>query len=215
MRIGLLLALSLSTTVAFAAPGQKGGAKQIAQQTGSKKYVTVKGSDGAAWVDRSKLPKNARDRILVLRQAMEHEITGEQDFKGDADTPAFEIVSHGPELREVTRGNGALSLVAAEHKAAVYKVKSSELTGGKLKTTLLLPVSGHVGLAEAQKYAKQNVFEVKVNGKLTRIPARGFVTEQDMDLELKPGRNVITAEPYTNALGGYVEGRTIYIDVEP
>lgn len=209
MRLALVFALCASPLAAPYAHAAPTAAAQPAQR-----YSTVKGTDGAHWVDRSKLPSNKADRIAVLKQAMEHEITGAHAFHGDADTPAFEIVSHGPRLVEETRGNGTLSLVASEHDAAVYSVKASELQNGVLKTTLLLPVSGHVGLSQAQHYARTNVFEVKVNGVLTKVPARGFVTEQEMSLALKPGRNTITAEPYTNALGGYEEGRTIYIDVK-
>jgi hypothetical protein len=171
--------------------------------------------NGATWVDRSKLPRTARERIQVLHEAMEHELIGAQDWKEGSNTPAFEIVSHGPALREETRANGTLSLVAAEHKAAVYKLKAADLQNGRLKTTFLLPLAGYVGLSEAQRYQRPNLFDIRVNGRLTRVPARGFVTDQELELELAPGRNMITAEPYTNALGGYVEGRTVYIDVEP
>ena len=207
-RAAAVLALSL-----FTAPLVGHAAQSAAQQTASQRYTTVT-SGSATWVDRSTLPKTAKDRIAVLKVAMEDEITGKNAFKGDNDTPAFEIVSHGAELREVTKGGGKLSRVAASGDAAVYKVKAKDLVGGKLKTTILLPVSGHVGLADAVRYAKTNVFEIKVNGKLTKVPARGFVTDKVMELALKPGRNKITAEPYTGALMGYEEGRTIYIDVE-
>lgn len=207
--VGSFLAVSLFTApVAFASPASKAQAQSAKSASG---YQVRRGPDNKNWLDRTLLPKTGAARIAVLKQAMEHEITGHANFSG-ADTPAFEIVSHGAPLQEQLHAN-TVSLASA-HQTPVMTVKASDLVGGKLKTTFLLPVSGHVGLSEAQRYAKTNVFEIMVNGKLTKVPAQGFVTAKEMELTLKPGRNTITAEPYTGALGGYAEGRTIIIDVQ-
>jgi len=204
------LALSIFTApAAFAAPVTKAVAVQAVHSSVTA-YHLRRGPDNKHWVDRTLLPPTGTPRVAALKLAMEHEITGHANFTG-ADTPAFELISHGAAFTETLHGNKISP--AAAHQTPSISLRASELAGGKLKATFLLPVSGHVGLAEARRYARSNVFEIRVNGRLTKVPARGFVTDHAMELSLKPGRNTITVEPYTSSLGGYVEGRTLHVDV--
>jgi hypothetical protein len=224
------IALSLFTTygLAHAAGGQRQSSqpKQSAQQsaagfrqssaTGQRLYVVSKG-----WVVRTSLPANgpatAAERIRVLKQSMEDEIEGVGHFKGDADTPAFEIVSHNANLKQIAEAGYGSDNAKGNGGVARYQVKASELKGGKLDMTVLLPVSGHVGLSNAQDYAKTNVFRLQVNGgSWESIPAKGkYVTEIKRSVALKPGLNTFMMEPYSGGFGGYSQGRTVEIEVIP
>jgi hypothetical protein len=219
------IALSLCTTfaggLAHAGRGQQAqqgrNAFRLSATTGSRLYAV----NGKGWVVRSSLPANgpatAADRIKALRQSMEDEIEGAGHFKGDADTPAFEIVAHNATLQQTSEaGYGSAN---ANHNGGVarYQVKASDLKGGKLDMTVMLPVSGHVGLSNAQDYAKTNFFRLQVNGgKWESISAKGtYVTEIKRSVALKPGLNTFMMEPYAGGFGGYSQGRTVEIEVVP
>src|SRR5688572_8421349 len=166
------IALSLFTTygLAHAAGGQRQAAqqKQPSQQSASGFRLSSSNGqrlyavNGKGWVVRASLPANgpatAAKRIAALKQSMEDEIEGVGHFKGDADTPAFEIVSHNANLKQIAEAGYGSDNAKGNGGVARYQVKASELKGGKLDMTVLLPVSGHVGLNNAQDYAKTNVF---------------------------------------------------------
>jgi hypothetical protein len=140
---------------------------------------------GYVWVDRSSLPghgQQAKQRIAALTQAMEDEITGHQGFSGHADTPAFEVVSHHADLVQTAEAGYGGGNAGQNGGIAAYAVKQSDLKPGNvLETTLLLPVSGHVGLSNAKSYASTNVFRVSVNGGAWQeVRAQGkYVTAKD------------------------------------
>ncbi len=217
--------LVLSVCIAAGGIAQaNGSAKQQTQSasgfrassaTGARKYsVNAKG-----WVVRNALPANsgktAAQRIAVLKESMEDEIEGGGHFKGENDTPAFEIVSHGPTLHQVAEAGYAGENEHQNGGVARYQVKAAELTGGKLDVSVLLPVSGHVGISSAQNYANTNVFRLQHNGGAWEsVPAKGaYVTEVKRSLTLKPGVNTIMMEPYAGGFGGYSQGRTVEIEV--
>ena len=88
---------------------------------------------------------------------------------------------------------------------------------GILKGTLLLPVSAHNGLVNANNWAKVDKYRVVVadeNGRQTGTivvdaPSRGPVTVQEMEIQLVPGKVVQVQYARNGSLGvaGYAEGR--------
>jgi hypothetical protein len=218
------IALSLCTIVGGGLVHAAGSAQQQQQGASAFRMSPAAGSrlysvNGKGWVVRSSLPANgpatAAARIKALRQSMEDEIEGVGHFKGDADTPAFEIVAHNAALKQVHEAGYGSDNAKGNGGVARYQVKASDLKGGKLDMTVMLPVSGHVGLSNAQDYAKTNVFRLQVNGgKWESIPSKGkYVTEIKRSVSLKPGVNTFMMEPYSGGFGGYSQGRTVEIEV--
>ncbi len=214
MRATLLAGLALSFVTALSAPALATGFRQSPAQ-GARLYKVTNN-----WVVRASLPGHqaqAAQRIAALKQSMEDEIEGVGHFQNDADTPAFEVVAHNANLHQIAEaGYGGAN---SKHNGGVarYQVKAGDLKGGALDLTVLLPVSGHVGLSSAQQYAKSNVFRLQVNGgKWENVAAKGqYITEKALQLKLNPGLNTIMMEPYAGGFGGYTQGRTVEIELVP
>jgi hypothetical protein len=140
---------------------------------------------------------------------MTDEILGQGAFKSHADTPALELIAHHGALTQTLE-------VDEYRQGARYEIAATDLNGGKLKATLLLPVSGHVGLAQANQYKNTNVYNLVLNGRsLGKVSAKDYVTEHKLELSLKPGRNLVEFWPDgSGGVGGYKGGRQIEIDVK-
>jgi hypothetical protein len=220
MRKSLVGGLALFLCTAFSGLAGANGFRHSAPAQGAQALYKVR-RDHYVWVDRTSLPGHgakAAERIKALKQSMEDEIEGTGHFVKEEDTPAFEIVSHGAHLKQVSEAGYGSDNNGTNKGVARYQVKASELgPGHTLDVTKLLPVSGHVGLSNAQTYAKTNVFRTKINdGAWENVPASGkYVTEKRVTLTLKPGMNKIMMEPYAGGHGGYDQGRTIEIEVVP
>lgn len=128
-------------------------------------------------------------------------------------TPPVEIVGSSPGAR-LTQTR---TPIYKKGQTAAFDV--SGVPDGHLSLTALLPVSGHVGFAEAQRYAQSNVYNIKITHPdgsvetLARVKATGFVTEAPIDLKLKPGKTIIQAWADGSAgVGGYRAGREIELN---
>lgn len=87
---------------------------------------------------------------------------------------------------------------------------------GTMDLVALLPVSGHVGLAEAKQYAASNQYNITIthadgtNQQVGKTTSTGFVTEKQIGLKLKPGTTRIEFWADGSAgVGGYTAGRRI------
>jgi hypothetical protein len=104
-----------------------------------------------------------------------------------------------------------------QNRTAKFRV-SGLGKSGSLDLVALLPVSGHVGLPNAQKWAKSNKYNVVITHAdgtrqtLPKVSSTGFVTMTGMNLKLKKGKTVIQAWADGSAgVGGYKAGREVEI----
>jgi hypothetical protein len=94
------------------------------------------------------------------------------------------------------------------------------LRGGSFPVTALLPVSGHVGQAEAAQYARSNVYNVEVEyadgtTETMTVNATGYVTEKTLDLKLKKGTNYVRFHAEgSGGVGGFRSGREIELEYD-
>ena len=161
------------------------------------------------YVVRTQLPSAPHDRLKVLKAAMTDEILGRGNFQNGGDTPAFELISHGVPMRQTKE-------VDEYTQGARYEIDQAHLSAGSMQATLLLPVSGHVGRAEAKRYRRTNQYNLVLNGStLAKVAANDYVTELPVTLSLQPGRNLIEFWPDgSGGVGGFQGGREIEIDVK-
>jgi hypothetical protein len=156
---------------------------------------------------RGGLSGRVAQQVQQVRREMEKTIRDEQA------TPPFEVVAkqQGVRLRE-TR--------ASDYHAGIWqRVRvDGTLAGGKLDLVALLPVSGHVGWANAQSYARSNQYNVTFEAAggqevaLPRVSSTGLVTQTHLSLALKPGSNFVRFWADGSArVGGFPSGRTIEI----
>ncbi|MES2963197.1 MAG: hypothetical protein V4760_04845 [Bdellovibrionota bacterium] len=92
---------------------------------------------------------------------------------------------------------------------------------GVLKGTLLLPVSGHTGLDNANKWAKTDLYKVVIadaqgreTGKIVvNAPSKGVITIQELEVQMVPGQAIQIQYARNGSLGvgGYAEGRVYEI----
>ena len=95
---------------------------------------------------------------------------------------------------------------------------------GLLKGTLLLPVSGHTGIPNAERWAKSDTYRLYVvdsTGKEVAViasaaPSRGVITAQEVAIQMTPNTlyRLLYFRSGSGGPGGYPDGRTydIYWD---
>ncbi len=169
--------------------------------------------------------------VDALSTHMQDEVLGTGIFKvmGQGDIPAIDLV---PAL-----GSTTLSVIQNHWQnrdgfedyegPAAYKV-SAMPKDKMLDLTLLCPVSGHCGAADAKAWAgldptrlsERNTFNVRItladgsSQTLSGLEANGYVTPVALSLPLAPGKITIEYWPdRSGGVGGYPEGRTLEIFV--
>lgn len=147
----------------------------------------------------------ARGTVQAYKSSMESSIMAKA-------TPPFALVPSGGATMTQTR-----SAHYKENRTAAFNVSGAK--GGKLSLTALLPVSGHVGVSQAQGYAKSNQYNLVIkhgDGSVERLPkvkSTGLVTEKPLNLQLKPGKTTIQFWADGSAgVGGYKAGREIELN---
>jgi hypothetical protein len=99
------------------------------------------------------------------------------------------------------------------HKAGILDVTGLGASG-KLRVVMLLPVSGHVS-GQAATYAKTNRYNITLSDDqgtqlfaAPKVASTGYVTPHELDLKLRPGKNILDFWPDgSGGAGGYIEGR--------
>ncbi len=146
-----------------------------------------------------------RQEIAAYSQMMEGSI-----FQNA--TPPFALIhmNDGARVRQTRQSSYKHGITA--------RFEVSGLAGGSFPVTALLPVSGHVGQAEAARYARTNVYSVEIEyadgtSETMRVNATGYVTEKLLDLKLKKGTNYVRFYPEgSGGVGGFRSGREIELE---
>ncbi len=150
----------------------------------------------------------ARQEIAAYSQMMEGSIF--QDA-----TPPFALIhmNAGARVRQTRQSSYKQGITARFEVSGLG-------SGGAFPVTALLPVSGHVGQAEAARYARTNVYSVEVEyadgtSETMRVNATGYVTEKLLDLKLKKGTNYVRFYPEgSGGVGGFRSGREIELEYD-
>jgi hypothetical protein len=156
---------------------------------------------------RGSLRPQARREVAATSQMMQGSI-----FQNA--TPPFALVhmAEGTAMRQVRQSNYKKGITA--------RFEVSGLAGGSFPVTALLPVSGHVGQAEAARYARTNVYNLEIEyadgtSETMQVNATGFVTEKALDLKLKKGTNYVRFWAEGSAgVGGFRSGREIELEYD-
>jgi hypothetical protein len=108
-----------------------------------------------------------------------------------------------------------------DYGTGIYpKIKVSGLgSSGKLPLTLLLPVSGHTGAANARKWAKSDTYDIVMNSSsgsthlASNKKSLGVVTVQEIIVSLKKNETVTIMYDRSGSAGpgGFSEGRYLEI----
>ena len=149
----------------------------------------------------------ARGEIAAYAQMMEGSILGNA-------TPPFALIhmNAGARVRQTRQSSYKQGITA--------RFAVSGLAGGSFPVTALLPVSGHVGQAEAARYARTNVYSVEIEyadgtSETLRVNSTGLVTEKLLDLKLKKGTNYVRFHPEgSGGVGGFRSGREIELEYD-
>lgn len=149
----------------------------------------------------------ARQEVAAYSQMMEGSI-----FQNA--TPPFALIhmNAGARVRQTRQSSYKQGITA--------RFEVSGLAGGSFPVTALLPVSGHVGQAEAARYARTNVYSVEIEyadgtSETMRVNATGYVTEKLLDLKLKKGTNFVRFYPEgSGGVGGFRSGREIELEYD-
>lgn len=144
----------------------------------------------------------ARHEIAAYGQMMEGSI-----FQNA--TPPFALI-------HMTDGHSVRQTRQSSYKQGITaRFEVGNLRGGSFPVTALLPVSGHVGQAEAARYARSNVYNVEIEyadgtTETLRVNSTGYVTEKLLDLRLQKGTNYVRFYPEgSGGVGGFRSGREI------
>lgn len=149
----------------------------------------------------------ARGEIDAYAQMMEGSILGNA-------TPPFTLIhmNAGARVRQTRQ--------SSYKQGTTARFAVSGLAGGSFPVTALLPVSGHVGQAEAARYARTNVYSVEIEyadgtSETLRVNSTGLVTEKLLDLKLKKGTNYVRFHPEgSGGVGGFRSGREIELEYD-
>lgn len=179
------------------------GPFQRGQGSGSQRL----GSQAAAQRARTGVRPEARQEIAAYAQMMEGSIYQNA-------TPPFALIhmNAGATVRQTRQ--------SSYKKGITARFEVSGLAGGSFPVTALLPVSGHVGQAEAARYARTNVYSVEIEyadgtTETMRVNSTGYVTEKLLDLKLKKGTNYVRFSPEGSAgVGGFRSGREIELEYD-
>ena len=129
--------------------------------------------------------------------------------KAHSDTPPMELVPEdGVKATYVDRYDGG--------DPEITHVKVSGLgSKGVLRATMLMPVSGHTGVKNAEAWAKTDTYSI-LQGQTAiakNVKSLDLVTKHEIEITLKKGANEIFYERSgSGGVGGYAEGRTIVVD---
>jgi hypothetical protein len=170
------------------------GSQQLGRQAASQRV-------------RTGLRPEARQEIAANAQMMEGSIY-------QSATPPFALVhmDAGATVRQTRQSN--------YKKGVTARFEVTGLQGGAFPVTALLPVSGHVGPAEAARYARTNVYSGEIEyadgtTETMRVNATGYVTEKLLDLKLKKGTNYVRFAPEgSGGVGGFRSGREIELEYD-
>lgn len=173
----------------------RGGSQQLGRQAASQSGP------------RTGARPEARREIAAYAQMMEGSIYQNA-------TPPFSLVhmNAGATIRQTRQSSYKQGITA--------RFEVTGLRGGTFPVTALLPVSGHVGQAEAARYARTNVYNVEVEyadgtTETMRVNSTGYVTEKQLDLKLKKGTNFVRFYPEgSGGVGGFRSGREIELEYD-
>ncbi|MES2966149.1 MAG: hypothetical protein V4760_19880 [Bdellovibrionota bacterium] len=170
---------------------------------------------------------SAREADIMSRQKWQLSMI-DGTMLGHGDTPPMSFVAaKGEAALEVVRSNGL------HGKFTRFEVKTSA-ANPSVKGTLLLPVSGHVGLESATDWAKTDTFtivaQVGQGPKGDQFPSLSggtvlakdvksldFVTKLEIEIPLSTNQQVrlLYYRSGSGGPGGYMEGRVMYFSVAP
>lgn len=183
------------------------GAEQGTELTEWRKAFMHPNSDQSASASFAKTTP-ARENLIKARvQSMINYIWV------DGDIPDMEFV---PE-----EGVTSESLRAANYNTgAIPQVMISGVgPSGKLRMTLLLPVSGHNGWSNAARWSKTDTYKVWFQGAgasqptaiITGAKSLDFITTHEVEIQLDPNQvvRVLYARDGSAGVGGFASGRTI------
>jgi len=220
MRLGRLGTIVISGTL-LSGSAFAGGQKQQQQRTNAPPAAKANGqtsqklSPGVTKIVIQHAT-DAQQRIKELKADMLDDIHGRGDYakRGHGDTPLLEPVTMNASLLKTRRAAVEINEHNIGGPHAIYEV-SAVPANGDVTVKLLIPVSGHVGLASAKKYAKTNKYDVSIedeNGKTIQsmvVNATGMITEQDVTLPFGKGKRfqVSFAPRGSGGVSGYSSGR--------
>jgi hypothetical protein len=142
-----------------------------------------------------------------------------QEIDGYAQLMVGSILSHATPpfaLVHMTAGHRVRRARQSSYRKGITaRFEVGGLRGGSFPVTALLPVSGHVGQAEAARGARTNVYSVEIEyadgtRETMRVNATGLVTDALLDLKLEKGTNYVRFHPEgSGGVGGFRSGREI------
>lgn len=159
--------------------------------------------------------------VMKTNQAREKEIRKNQlamvkDIKNDT-TPGIELVEEVGSSYYYSSKNSPFG-----SGSSINHVIFDKTSGGEVRFTLLLPVSGHTGIQNAKAWAKTDTYKIWIQTTsnkryvLASGNSKDLVTYQDIKIPLKKGESVRLTYDRSGSAGpgGFPEGRTIDISVE-
>lgn len=184
-----------------------------------KTLIAVAGDTDAHWRNNITHPtatniswKSDSAREQDIKNQMKHQ-TDEHNgvFAGHPDTPPMVVVPVKGTVIRFTKD-------WEEYKNMQAEVTGTTVQDGILRATILLPVSGHTGLANARNWAKTDTYSLfweDAKGKRTTIvkdaKSLDMITLQDIEVPLKDGEKVTLYYERSGSLGvdGYQGGRAL------
>ncbi len=184
-----------------------------------KTLIAAAGDTEAQW--RSNIthagPNNVTWRSDAAReQAIKNQMKHQTDehngvFAGHPDTPPMVVVP-------VTGTAIRFTKAWEEYKNMQADVAGTTVQDGILRATILLPVSGHTGLANAKKWSTTDTYSLyweDAQGKRTTIvkdaKSLDMITLHDIEVPLKDGEVITLLYERSGSLGvdGYQGGRAL------
>jgi hypothetical protein len=169
----------------------------------------------------------AREKEIAARQKkMEDEVLGQGAYAGHGDTPPIELFAEdGVKMTFLSHTDGTSGVPT---KIVLSNVGSS----GVLRATMLVPVSGHTGAANARAWSTTDTFSLTTdvsqdkNGTqwggnhsesasekplVTDVKSLGLVTSQEVSVQLSKDHvtRVLYYRSGSGGPGGYWDGRVI------
>lgn len=154
---------------------------------------------------------SARESLIKKSiELMEKEVKGELSGNNHSDTPPMIVVpTDGTEINFTQRWQE-------------YGDMHAEVTGapdGILRATVLVPVSGHTGLANAKRWAKTDTYSLNYKNGSKETPlvsnekSLDLVTAQEVEIPLVDGKPItlLYYRSGSGGPGGYAGGRILHL----